>query len=145
MMSLAEENKVQLDPVKIEKAKEQDFLSCSAINDEWNKKISEEREVRLEKRRLMRNERILYNIEKAKKIEEAVMQKAAERIKKAQELVPNLITSSNIDAAIDDALRNVVNHNFAIDINGNKYTGDDDQLELVGNQSSNQQKVKASQ
>lgn len=142
-MKIAEESKVQLDPLIIEKTKEEDFLSCSAINDEWNKYISMQREARLTKERLEKKERILYNVERKKRIEEMIMKKAAENIKKAQEMIPNLITNSNIDEAIEEALRNVVDHNFAIDLNGNRYVGDN--IELTVYHSSDQKKVQASQ
>ncbi|XP_043469191.1 probable 28S ribosomal protein S26, mitochondrial [Leptopilina heterotoma] len=124
-IKVTEESNVQLDPELIEKAKEDDFLACSAINDEWNKQISIERDVRLEEERELKKEFISNAIEKHKKRKEEKLEIAKEELRKAQELIPTLITSSNIDEAIDTLLKNVVNHNYAIDIDGEKFTGTD--------------------
>lgn len=45
-----------------------------------------------------------------------------------QELSSTFITPENLEAAIDHALANPTDYNFAIDLKGNKYLGRDTQI-----------------
>lgn len=46
-----------------------------------------------------------------------------EKIRKAKTEAHTFITAKNIDAAIEECLQNIVNHNRAIDLDGNWYDG----------------------
>ncbi|XP_020281744.1 probable 28S ribosomal protein S26, mitochondrial [Pseudomyrmex gracilis] len=114
---------VQFDEKTIREAEEEDFKICSAINDEWNAKLAKEREVRLETIKEKRKEKILQNILRHEEKEEKHRQKIDEKIRKAKEDSATFVTSENIDAAIEECLATVVNHNKALDMEGNWYEG----------------------
>lgn len=122
----------------MEKAKEDDFLACSEINDEWNKKISIERDERLNNEMELKKQKILSAIEKNKQRKALNLKIAEEEIKKAKELIPTLITNDNIDEAIEKLLKDTVNYNYAIDIDGKKYN--DSELDAIQKQKFNEQK-----
>ena len=125
MMKLADDGKVKLDPMVVDKSQEQDYKNCSVINDEWNKDVSVGREFRLAMQREERREKIYRNILFKETQKKEIIKRTAEDVKKIQELAPNFITSSNINEAIEKALITVIDHNWAIDIDGNRYIGED--------------------
>ena len=51
------------------------------------------------------------------------IEKADELVRKEKELSKCYITEDKIDQAIRDAIEHTVDHNFAIDLNGNIYSG----------------------
>ncbi|CAH2227287.1 jg11775, partial [Pararge aegeria aegeria] len=51
--------------------------------------------------------------------------KASEQIREQKELSSTFITPENLDAAIDQALANPIDYNYAIDLKGNQYPGRD--------------------
>lgn len=122
MIRIIEQNQIQLDHTVVEKAEEEDYIQCMELNEEWNKKIAAERQVRLQKEKEARRLIALEGIEIKKQKEEEKRLKAIEMVNKAKLLVPTLITRDNIDQAIEEALANVVSHNKALDASGNWYT-----------------------
>ncbi|XP_051162954.1 probable 28S ribosomal protein S26, mitochondrial [Leptopilina boulardi] len=137
-INISDENKIELNSALMEKAKEDDFLACSKINDEWNKKISIERDERLNNEMELKKQKILSAIEKNKQRKALNLKIAEEEIKKAKELIPTLITNDNIDEAIEKLLKDTVNYNYAIDIDGKKYN--DSELNAIQKQKFNEQK-----
>lgn len=124
MKTIEKENaEVQFDEETIRQAEEEDFKACSAINNEWNAKLAKEREVRLATIREIRKEKILQYILKQEEKKEKHRQKIDEKIKKAKEDSATFITSENVDAAIEECLATIVNHNRALDVKGNWYEG----------------------
>ncbi|EFN70205.1 Probable 28S ribosomal protein S26, mitochondrial [Camponotus floridanus] len=117
------QNKVQLDKESIKQAEEEDFQTCSAINDEWNAEVAKQREVRLAN---VREKRKKYNLRKLldKEKHEIKRKKYVDKqIKKAKEEAVTFITAENVDAAIEECLANIVDHNRALDLQGNWHDG----------------------
>lgn len=100
---------------------QQDFEICCSINDKWNKEVAMMREERLAQEREARQEKIARRLQAKYKRDLKLQMKIDEEIKKAKEEAQTFITSKNIDEAILNALENIVDHNMAIDRNGNFY------------------------
>ncbi|CAK9824720.1 Probable 28S ribosomal protein S26, mitochondrial [Anthophora retusa] len=100
---------------------EEDFKICSYINDIWNKEVAALREQRLATERKLRVEEINMKV-KEKAIRDLNIQERVDaEIRKAKEEAVTFITQDNIDEAIKNTLETIVDHNFAIDSNGNFY------------------------
>lgn len=84
--------------------------------------IAKIREVRLAKEKEERKETILKKLLEKEERDKQREQKIEEHVKKLKEEVPTFITAANIDKAIEEALINIVNHEYAIDLKGNIYT-----------------------
>lgn len=114
---------IQFNEEVINKAAEKDFIECSLINDEWNKRIAREREIRLDTQREAKKKLILEKLINKEKRDIVIKEQITAHIKKLKDEAPTFITMANIDKAIEEALVNIVNHDFAIDMEGNLYTG----------------------
>lgn len=100
---------------------EKDFEICSYINNQWNEKIAIIRQQRLSQERTHRIEKIHKKL-KEKKERDLKMQEIIDaNIKKIKEEATTFITPKNIDEAILNALENIIDHNIAIDCDGNFY------------------------
>lgn len=84
--------------------------------------IAKIREERLTREKEERKERILKKLLDKEERDKQREQQIEEHVKKLKEEVPTFITAANIDKVIEEALVNVVNHEFAIDLKGNVYT-----------------------
>lgn len=115
--------KIEFDEAVIKQMEEQDFQACSAINDEWNAEIAKHREARLVQTREKRKESILNTMMAHEKMKTIKKARIDERIKKAKLEAPTFITAENVDAAIEECLANVVDHNRALDLEGNWHVG----------------------
>ncbi|KAL3280799.1 hypothetical protein HHI36_004031 [Cryptolaemus montrouzieri] len=102
---------------------ESDLEACMKLNDEWNAKQKVEREasaaVELEK-----------SIQLAKERRKITEERRQQRLNEAEEIVrrekvfaKDFISPEMLDAAIEKALANPVDHNFALDLEGNKIVG----------------------
>ncbi|EFA03392.1 small ribosomal subunit protein mS26 [Tribolium castaneum] len=111
------------DTEQLKKAFEEDLARCKAINDEWNAELEK-----------VRNERIAKQLEEDIKFaenrklellkrEEEMLAQAEEIVRKEKELVGTFITPEMLDEAIENAINNPVDYNFAIDLEGNKILG----------------------
>lgn len=109
--------------VQTPEQEEEEFQRCIDLNNEWNAKIAEERNARLEKEFAERREFIKQRLELAKEREEERMERIEEIVRKEKEAAKSFITRENIDAAIETALANPVDYNFSIDLRGNMYHG----------------------
>lgn len=108
-----------LDPQIVKANFEKDFEVCNYINDRWNEHVAALREERLAKERKERKEEIKVKVKEKEERELKVQKLIDTQIKKAKEEAPTFITRKNIDEAIQNALETVVDHNAAIDLNGN--------------------------
>ncbi|XP_076678130.1 mitochondrial ribosomal protein S26 [Andrena cerasifolii] len=117
-------NRIKFDPVTVRALAAKDFDKCNEINEQWNKEVAEEREQRLAKQREVRIKEIMLKLEAKRERDLELRSRVDAEIKKAKEEASTFITPENIDKAIENALKNIVNHNVAIDINGNFYTDD---------------------
>lgn len=102
---------------------EEDFNKCKEINDKWNAEQLLKREKRLQ-------ETIEKEIKQAKErleIRKAAWAKQTEDaenfVRLMKEEMKICITPENINEAIEHALSNPVDYNFAIDLDGNKILG----------------------
>ncbi|XP_033344119.1 probable 28S ribosomal protein S26, mitochondrial isoform X1 [Bombus vosnesenskii] len=115
------EVQVSLDTSVVQKNMQQDFEICCSINDKWNKEVAMIREERLARERKARQEEIAKRLQAKYERDLKLQMKIDEEIKKAKEEAQTFITSKNIDEAILNALENIIDHNIAIDRNGNFY------------------------
>lgn len=123
IIRVEETKEVQLNELMSQAAETDDFEHCSKMNDQWNRNVAREREIRLatekQKKKLTIQQKLLE-----KKQRDAEMQaRVNEEIRRAKEESLTFITAANIDEAIERALEAPVDHNYAIDINGNVYKG----------------------
>ncbi|XP_046818827.1 probable 28S ribosomal protein S26, mitochondrial [Vespa crabro] len=115
-------SQVQFDEITVNKIAEKDFIQSNLINDEWNMQIAKIREDRLAREKEERKETILKKLLEKEERDKRKEQEIEEHVKKLKEEAPTFITAANIDKAIEEALINIVNHDFAIDLKGNCYT-----------------------
>ncbi|KAJ8965177.1 hypothetical protein NQ314_004320 [Rhamnusium bicolor] len=119
------------DPEEQKKIFEEDFARCIEINKKWNeeqnvlreKRVAEELEVNLDFARNRIELELIKQEEKLQKVEEIV--------RREKEQGKSFITSENIDEAIEYALHNSVDYNFAIDLNGEKIFGRENNTQEV--------------
>ncbi|EDW19072.1 probable 28S ribosomal protein S26, mitochondrial [Drosophila mojavensis] len=102
---------------------EAEFQRCVEVNNAWNAKIAKEREVRLAKEREEKVAYVQERLEAGKLREEERRERANERVRYEIEQSKTFITRENLDEAIETALANPVDHNFAIDLAGNMIKG----------------------
>lgn len=117
------DRQIQLDEANLVQVEEEDFEMCSAINDQWNANVAKLREARLDIEREVRKEKALQEIISREEKQKECKMQADEEIRKIKAVAGTFITAENIDAAIEECLANVVNHNRAMDLNGNWYDG----------------------
>lgn len=117
-------NKIKFDPITVRALAAKDFVKCSEINEQWNKEVAKQREQRLAEQREVRVKEIMAKLEAKRERDLKLRSRVDAEIKKAKEEALTFITPENIDEAIQNALRNIVNHNVAIDVDGNFYTDD---------------------
>ncbi|EFN89357.1 Probable 28S ribosomal protein S26, mitochondrial [Harpegnathos saltator] len=123
IQQMAKKYEVQLDERKLKQTEEEDFQACSAINDEWNASVAKIREVRLKAEKEAYKEKIFKIMMNKEEEQETLKKQANEQIRRVKEVADTFITAKNIDAAIEECLSNIVNHNRGIDLNGNWYDG----------------------
>lgn len=117
------------DTEQLKKAFEEDFVRCKAINDEWNAELKKQREERIAKQL---EEEIKFAENRKREWlerEKIVLAEAEEIVRKEKEVVGTFITPETLDEAIETALNNPVDYNFAIDLEGNKILGRETQPE----------------
>lgn len=102
---------------------EEEFQRCLDENAAWNAKIASEREVRLAKEREAKVAYVQERLDAHKLIKEERLEQANKRIQYEIQQSKTFITHDNLDQAIEVALANPVDYNFAIDMAGNIYQG----------------------
>ncbi|XP_028159504.1 small ribosomal subunit protein mS26 [Ostrinia nubilalis] len=103
----------------------QEWERCVELNEKWNAQVALEREERRKQELVKMEEAALMRMEaKDRELRERI-QKASEQIRREKELSSTFITPDTLDAAIDHALANPVDYNFAIDLQGNQFQGRD--------------------
>ncbi|ENN72708.1 probable 28S ribosomal protein S26, mitochondrial [Dendroctonus ponderosae] len=100
-----------------------DLAECHAINDQWNAKVKVERESRIARELQEAKEIARQKLEAEQEKQKQILELAEEIVKKEKEASATFITAENIDEAIDNALNDTVDYNFAIDSNGEKLRG----------------------
>lgn len=102
---------------------EEEFQRCLNENVAWNAKIASERDVRLAKEREEKVAYVQERLDAHKLIKEERLEQANKRIQYEIQQSKTFITHENLDQAIEVALANPVDYNFAIDMAGNIYQG----------------------
>lgn len=97
--------------------------SCFALNEAWNVEVAKVRAVRLEHDAIKTREYVLEKLAAKEEREQTRLAKAREIILHEKSQVDTFITPENIDKAIEHALANITDFNFAIDMDGNMYRG----------------------
>lgn len=116
-----QEEKAKSNVSTLKEYADEDFLVRYHINKEWNKQVAAEREDRLIAARNVRAEEIMKKLEEKEQRDLKIQREVDAVIRKAKEEAPTFITPDNIDEAIAKALETIVNHNAAIDLEGNYY------------------------
>ncbi|XP_053615205.1 small ribosomal subunit protein mS26 [Plodia interpunctella] len=101
----------------------EEWLQCVEINDKWNAQVALEREERRKKELAAMEEYALARMEAKDRERKEKLAKASEEIRKQKELAKHYITPETLEAAIDHALANPVDYNYAIDLKGNRFVG----------------------
>ncbi|XP_016937603.3 small ribosomal subunit protein mS26 [Drosophila suzukii] len=102
---------------------EAEFQKCIEANAAWNAAIARERDQRLAKEREEKVAYVQERLEARQVREEERREQANQRVLLEIERSKTYITRENLDAAIETALANPVDHNYAIDLAGNLYQG----------------------
>ncbi|GJQ82816.1 hypothetical protein Trydic_g13518 [Trypoxylus dichotomus] len=109
------------DPKDIQRIQEEDFARCNKINDEWNASIQIERlkffEDTLENYISSAEE----SLRKREQLDKLQLEEAEKLVAEQKEAAKTFITEENIGEAIEHALANPIDYNFAIDLDGNKH------------------------
>lgn len=100
---------------------EEEFRQCSEVNDKWNAEIAQVRNQRLAMEREAQRELILQRLDALKDRTASRRVSAEELVRLEKERVKSLITPANIDQAIEAALAETKDYNFAIDLSGKIY------------------------
>lgn len=114
---------VQFDKEVVREAEKEDFAQCMELNKKWNEEVGKLREKREFLALEARKEATLQNIVKKEGRDKKLLDQVEKKVRKAKAEAHTFITAKTIDQAIEEALGDVVNHNVAIDSEGNKYEG----------------------
>lgn len=117
------ENMESFDEEKHKMEMEKDFTRCSEINDKWNEEIKNLREERVEKELQENIEDARRRLEERLKIYAEQREAAEEVVRQEKEASIHFITPDKLDTAIEYAINNPVDYNFAMDLEGNKIRG----------------------
>ncbi|KAG5896267.1 hypothetical protein JTB14_033564 [Gonioctena quinquepunctata] len=113
------------DPEEQKRLFEEDFQSCTELNNEWNEKQRVLREEyfadRLQKELDFAKERIGLELIKAEENQEEI----EEIVRREKGNAKYFISAENLDEAIENAIENPVDYNFALDSNGEQFCGRD--------------------
>lgn len=93
------------------------------INDDWNATIAAERDERLNAKLAERKAWIAERLELKLERDQAALDAAEETVRREKELSKTYILKANLNEAIEYALANPVDYNFAIDLQGNRLAG----------------------
>lgn len=92
-----------------------EFKELEKINAEWNEKCSEIRATRIARQTDKKNELILKRLEERAIKEEEILEEVEKQVRLEKERSKTFINAENLDKAIEFALANPVDPNFAID------------------------------
>ncbi|XP_055300458.1 probable 28S ribosomal protein S26, mitochondrial [Sitodiplosis mosellana] len=100
-----------------------DFERISKINDEWNREVAKVRDARLKAERFAMQQEIQWQLEQQREYEAEQQQKINELVLREKEAAKSFIVRENFDEALELALQEKSDFNFAIDIKGNQFIG----------------------
>lgn len=97
---------------------EEEFRQCCEVNDKWNSEIAVIRNQRLQQERDAHKELILQRLDAKNERLSSRRQSAEELVRLEKIRSKSMITPENIDRAIEEALAETKDFNFAIDLGG---------------------------
>lgn len=100
-----------------------EFDEALKINDEWNAECAKVRAVRIESQMKEQEQYVFERLAVKEERDEELRLKVREAIELQKLESKNFITEENIDEAIERALTDVVDYNFALDLDGNMIKG----------------------
>ncbi|CAD0204964.1 unnamed protein product [Chrysodeixis includens] len=106
----------------------EEWARCVELNEKWNAQVALDRQERRKLEMAEQDEYALKRMERADVLQKERIAKASEEIRRQKELSPTFITPETLEAAIDHAIANPTDYNFAIDLKGNRYEGRDVQI-----------------
>ncbi|XP_053694718.1 probable 28S ribosomal protein S26, mitochondrial [Sabethes cyaneus] len=104
---------------------EAEWEQAQKINEEWNRKIAQQRDQRLAIEREEKTKYVLERLMAKEQREKEQMEQVEEQVRQAKEAVKSFITRENIDQAIENALVQPKSYNFALDLEGNIHRGNE--------------------
>jgi len=105
------------------KKEDEDHLKMVKLNDEENKKVAERRVARLKLEAEERKVRIARELEEFEKTEKERIIAADQMVEKQKVEMENRIREEDLEKAIETALANPVDFEYAIDADGNIFRG----------------------
>ncbi|KRT79044.1 hypothetical protein AMK59_7249, partial [Oryctes borbonicus] len=108
------------DPKDIQRIQDEDFARCSKINDEWNASVQVDRVKFFKDTFENYINSAKESLRKHEELNQLQLEEAEKLVAEQKEAAKTFITEANIDEAIERALANPVDYNFAIDLDGNK-------------------------
>uniref|UniRef100_A0A023F743 Small ribosomal subunit protein mS26 n=1 Tax=Triatoma infestans TaxID=30076 RepID=A0A023F743_TRIIF len=102
---------------------DEEYKKCIELNEKWNAEVKLLREETLAKEKEAEIEEILNSIEETRIKMQERQQYIENIVRLEKEKSKSYITAENIDEALDKALENPVDYNFAVDLKGNVYYG----------------------
>lgn len=112
---------ITTDPKDIQRIFEEDFARCSRINDEWNSSIEVDRRQYFKNALEQDINSAKESLMKREELKRIQLEQAEKLVAEQKEAAKSFITADTIDEAIERALANPVDYNFAIDLDGNKH------------------------
>ncbi|KAG8221996.1 hypothetical protein J437_LFUL003376 [Ladona fulva] len=122
---------VEESPSVINSRIDDDLSQAIKLNEEWNKEVAAIREERLTLEAEIEREKNLQYMIRAEQENEEQIKLLDEIVKAEKEKSTTFITPDNLDEAIEFALANPVDYNFAIDLKGNIVYGRKGKFEEV--------------
>lgn len=112
------------DPEEIKRLFEEDFERCMKINDQWNEQQRVVREQEAAERLSSELEEAMKKIEEHEVQMKVKMEQIEELVRQEKEKSKSFILDVEaLDAAIEHALANPTDYNYAIDLEGNRIYG----------------------
>uniref|UniRef100_A0A336LUY8 Small ribosomal subunit protein mS26 n=1 Tax=Culicoides sonorensis TaxID=179676 RepID=A0A336LUY8_CULSO len=102
---------------------ELEFQETLKINEVWNAECAKVRAARMEQKLKEQRDYVLERLQAKEERDEEREERIRNIIEQQKIEAKNFITEENIDEAIERAIANVVDYNFAIDLDGNMYKG----------------------
>lgn len=122
--SVSRETTSRVGQIIITPEEEQEEMErCRRMNDKWNAESAAMRQERLAIEREKRHERILQEVEARAALDEENFEFAENMVRHEKEQSSTFILPEQIDAAIEEALANPTDFNYAIDLKQNVYYG----------------------
>lgn len=112
------------DPEQMKRLFEEDFKNCMKLNDEWNQQQRVVREKQTSENLANEIELAMKQIQEHEEQKKMKLQDIEELVRQEKEKSKSFILDLEaFDAAVEHALANPVDYNFAIDLNGNRIYG----------------------